>query len=246
MARNPPLVIPNCVQVRLLCIVSNQGAINVLHATKSAGLTITQGLTDTIGAAIKSAYTANIAPLSNANSSLVRVGLRDLTNPNMPEFLDAGAPVSSAIVADALPPQTALCVTLKTANSGKSFRGRVYVGGWSETANSATGTATGGAPANAVAYIQAISAALTTNGLTLAVASRPAYAYVITKTTTFQDATTQVETIGRGAARNGSATAVTLIQSRNATFESQRRRANPRGAVPTLFALPEAEVRLTP
>jgi len=235
---SPPLVIPNAVQVRLLFNLAGSGAVNVLGAQRPAGLVIDQTITNTVGAAIKAAWSTNIGPLCIGNVALVRVGLRDLGSANRPEFLDSGAQATgTAPAGDSLPPSTAMCITLKTALSGKSFRGRVYLGGFDEAQNGASGAALQAAADAGVAFITAIGAALTASTMTLAVLSRPAFATVTNKTTTFSDGSTQVETISRTNAHPGTSQAVTLIQSRNLGWETQRRRANQRGAIPTLGAV---------
>lgn len=231
---SPPLVVTNAVQVRLLGSYSLNGVVNVLAARKTAGTTITQTLANTVGAAIKSAWTSRIGALCGSNTSLVRVGLRDLTAANQPEFLDTGAPVSGALASEGLPPQTALCVTLRTAKSGKSFRGRVYVWGFTENENTATGVASTAAVNAATAFIGDIQSALSTSQLTLAVLSRPSLAFVDTRVWTLANGSTQTDVLGRGNANPGGVEPVTVIQSRNNSWETQRRRNNGRGALPTL------------
>lgn len=230
---SPPLVVTNAVQVRLLGTYSVNGVVNVLAARKTAGTTVTQTLANTVGAAIKSAWSTRIGALCGSNTSLVRVGLRDLTAANQPEFLDTGAPVSGVVASEGLPPQTALCVTLRTAKSGKSFRGRVYVWGFTETENTATGNASTAAVNAATAFITDIQSALATSQLTLSVLSRPSYAMVETRVWTLPDGSTEEHIVTRSPARAGGVEPVTIIQSRNASWETQRRRNNARGAAPT-------------
>lgn len=232
---SPPLVIANCVQVRLLGTAAAQGTVNVLHANKSGGLTITQALANTVGAAIKSAWSTRLGTFVSGSGSLVRVGLRDLSAANQTEFLDTGAPAAGASVGESLPPQLALCITLRTAESGKSARGRVYLSGFTETDNVAGAAASTGLVTACVAFITDVQGALATNGLTLAVASRPALAYVDTRTWTLANGQTQIDTLSRVTAKTGRSLAVTTIQSRNAAWETQRRRNNGRGGTPTIF-----------
>jgi hypothetical protein len=235
-------VIANTIEVRLLGVVANAGAINVLHAIATGGITVNQALANTLGAAIKSAWTANMAPLC-ASANLTRVGIRDLRTANQAEYLDVGALVPASGVGDALPGQIAVCVTLRTAQAGKSFRGRVYLGGWSEAENDTTGNTVQAASTAAVNFISAVSSAMTASGLTLAVASRPAERYTVVKTTFHNDGTTTLRTITQGPARAGGSVPVTVVQSRNNGWETQRRRNNGRGASPSLLT-PAAEIHL--
>lgn len=230
---SPPLVVTNAVQVRLLGTVAAQGSVNVLHARKGAGLVISQALANTVGAAIKAAWTTRFSTLCGSNTSLVRIGLRDLTAANQPEFLDTGGAVGGVTAGDPLPAQVAACVTLRTQFSGKSNRGRVYIGGFNETENIGAGAMSTAVAAAVVAFVGDVQAALTASTMTLAILSRPAYAFVDTRSWTLPNGTTQVDTIGRGNARPGAIEPVTIIQSRNTAWETQRRRNNGRGGLPT-------------
>lgn len=230
-----PEIIPNTVRVRLLGTVAGQGAQNTIHAIAPGGFVVNQTTANTLGAALKAAWTSNLGAVMHTTASLVRVGLRDMRTPNAAEYLDAGAAVVGSAAGEALPAQVALCLTLRTAKSGKSFRGRVYVGGFAEADNVPGGVASAAANTAITSWGTGISGAMTASGLTFAVASRPSEAYVENRTTTHNDGTTTVKVIGRGIARPGEANAVTIIQSRGAAWETQRRRNNGRGAVPTVF-----------
>lgn len=231
----PPLVVPNAVQIRLMYGIAGNSAFNVVHARKLGTQIVTQALANLIGSAIKTAWTTHIGPLSNSGSGLSVVGVRDLTTKDQPEYLDTGAPVAGTGSVDSLPAANALCVTLRTKLTGKSNRGRVYVGGFNETQNDPSGVAATTATAGATAYVEAISDALDANGLTLAILSRPSYSYVDNRTWTFNTGDTETDVIGRGNARDGAIEDVTLIQSRNNLWESQRRRGNGRGTAATLL-----------
>lgn len=232
---SPPLVVPNAVQIRLMYGIANNGAFNVIHARKLGATVITQALTNLIGSGIKAAWSARIAPLAPTLNGLIRVGVRDLSTANQPEYLDTGAVVGGTSVADALPANVASVVTLRTALTGKSKRGRVYIGGFAEDQNTSSGVAADAAATAAVAFLQDVSTALQAQQLTLGVLSRPAYSYTDNRTWTFIDGSQETDVIGRGNARPGGIEDVTLIQSRNANWESQRRRSNGRGSLPALF-----------
>jgi hypothetical protein len=233
---SPPLVVTNAVQLRLLGTAANQGSVQVLHASKGSGLVISQALTNTVGAAIKAAWTSRFGTLMTSGASLVRVGLRDLTAAAQPEFLDTGAPVGGTATGDSLPPQLAACVTLRTALSGKSFRGRTYFSGFGETENVAGANMSAASAAAVVSFVGDIQAALTASGLTLAILSRPSYAFVDTRVWTLPNGSTQTDTLGRGNQRPGAINAVTVVQNRDTRWETQRRRNNARGAAPTFLS----------
>jgi len=244
MAVSP--IIPSTVQVRLLWSLAGQGAINVLHGIVPGGFVANQAIANTLGAAIKAAFSTNLGPLFTANCALMRVGIRDMRTANNFEWLDEGAAVGGVLAGEALPPNVALCITLRTEKSGKSFRGRVYLGGWSEQENSATGTALASASSAGVAFLTGVSAAMGNSGMTLAVASRNAEHVVVTRETFHADGTTTVDTLSDTAARAAQSTIVTEVQSRDANWETQRRRTNGRGAPPTaLIAVARQRINLS-
>ncbi len=234
-----PLVIPNCVEVRLLWILNAQLGVNVLHGNVTGSVTVNLALANAIGSAVKSAYTANLAGLQTVNVALARIGVRDLRSAHLPEFLDTGALVSGSGTGDSLPNQNAACITLRTGLSGKSFRGRVFISGFNELQNDSGGLTVAAANAASVSFLTAVSNALTANGLALSVASRPAERKTLVETTFHNDGTTTTRTLSQQTAKSGTSTAVTSIAARDANWQSQRRRANGRGVPPTLFAVAE-------
>lgn len=235
MAASP--IIPNCVELRLLWTWAGQGAVNVLHAIAPAGFVVNQTTTNSLGTAIKASFGSTWGTVCANTTQLVRVTLRDKRIANAAEFLDTGAAALGTVVgAEPLPPQTALCITLRTAQSGKSFRGRVYLGGATEADNAAGGVISATGQTAAINFVTGIQTALTNNGsLQLAVATRAAEQTVVNATTTHTDGTTTVKRLYTVQAKAGNATPVTVIQSRGTNWETQRRRNNGRGALPTIF-----------
>lgn len=197
----PPLVIPNAVLVRL--IWTNGGtpyAVNVLGARNPGAVSITQALTNTVGSAIKGAVASSglADELSNV-VALANVGMRNIAIANQPEFLDAAVPAGGVAAVALLPPQVSLCVTLRTALAGRSFRGRVFLPGFTEDSNDTGGSASADARTAGVAFITAVQDALDGSGLNLAVLSRTV----------------------------PTATDVSAILVRDAVWDTQRRRATP-------------------
>lgn len=207
----------------------------MLHAIAPAGFTVNQTTANTLGSAIKGTAFPPFAPVLHNGTQLVRVGLRDMRIVGGTEFLDSGSAVVGTATGEALPAQVAACITLRTASSGKSFRGRVYLGGASETDNTVGGVMSTAYQSGAVAFLQAVSAAMTSSGLTFCVSTRAAEETIITATTNHSDGSTTVRQISRTSAKAAGSTPVTAIQSRNASWETQRRRNNGRGSLPTIF-----------
>lgn len=201
----PQLVVANAAQMRLIWGLGGQlYALNVLGVVANA-VPITQALTNTIGSSIKTSFTSSgLGASVHTTVTLVNVGLRDIRTANTAEFLDTGAAVAGTLAGDLLPPQIAYCITLRTAQAGRSYRGRVYLCGFGEGVNSSAGVMTGG---GAVPFVTAIQTALVANGMNLGVLARPQAAPL--------------------APRAGFITPVTAIVARDNVFDTQRRRAIP-------------------
>lgn len=181
-------------------------ALNVMGVVNSGAVAITQALTNTIGTAIKSALTSSgLGSGVHTTVALANVGLRDIRTANQAEFLDSGAAVAGTLTGDLLPPQVALVVTLRTAQAGRSFRGRVFLPGFGEGVNSAAGVST--SVAGPPAFVAAIKSSLITSGLDLGVIHRP--------------------TASPLPVTSGFITPVTSIVLRDAVWDTQRRRAIP-------------------
>lgn len=224
-----PLVIPNAAQVRLMWTFQGELAVNVLGASITAPPTFNQALAESLGSAIKTAATTHLGLLMAASVSLVRVGVRDLRTANQPEFRDTGAAAAMSGTGDPLPRGVAACMTLRTDKSGKSFRGRVYLGGFTENQSDTNGIQAVGVGTGGAAFLNAVDTALAGQGMQLAVLSRPSERITIVKTTFHADGTTSSETLSSQQARSGQATEVKAIESRSANWEYQRRRGNTRG-----------------
>ena len=233
----PPNFLAGSAFVKLYWNLGNALAINVLGMRVTGSPGFDQAFAEVVGTAVKSAFTANLATHISTAAALVRVGVRDYRTANRPEFRDTGAQVagSGATAPDMIPPNAALCITLRTALTGKSQRGRVYLGGFAEADNSGSGQTVTAAATASIAFLNAIKTALTAQGLVLSVISRPAELKVLTLTTTHNDGTTSVRTLSRETAKAGGINEVTAFESRTAAWESQRRRANGRGTVPTVL-----------
>lgn len=239
-----PQIIPNGAYVRLLWSIGGELALNVFAARIGATTLINQSLAESLGAAIKSNFSTLLSSNCATGVSLVRVGVRDMRVEHQPEYRDTGAPISGFGVEDCLPGNVAVCITLRTALAGKSFRGRNYIGGFTEAANDAEGRISAEAATNAVNFVTAIGTSMTSNGLTLAVASRPAERTVVNETVFHNDGTSTVRKISEQTAKAGQLNDVIAIESRNTAWETQRRRVNGRGGGALAALTPAAHMRL--
>lgn len=196
----PSIVIDNTAQFRVVWQLDGvDTAVNVIHGIKDDPLTpIDQARADGIAAN----FVGKLGPIDRTNWSnrwtLGRVTVRDLNTANEPEFLGTPPALAGNSAAELLPLNIASCVTLRTDKAGASYRGRVYVGGWTEGA-STSGVMSAAAKAAATAFVSAYRDALDQSGFTMAVASR---------------------TIGKSRA-------VTSILTRDTRWDTQRRRIIP-------------------
>lgn len=188
----PSYVIPQGVSVRLIwTLAGTDTAVNVLGAKNASSLAITQTLTNTIGAAIKSALgTAGLRTLLSTNVGLRAVGLRDVNVANLPEFLDSGAGTNGLSASDLLPGNVCYCVTIRTSKAGKRYRGRYYQWGITESDNTSLGVPSSTSITACVAFVNAIGAVLSANGLAPAVLSRAAndatvWSFAVNRNTTW-------------------------------------------------------------
>ena len=237
MANSPPLVIANCIQVKLGTSVAGQGAYNILHFQKAGSQTIDQADAEAIGNASHTAWLANMAPQCATNVAMGHSSVRDLTAPNQPEFIDTVPAVTgSSATPETLPAATALVVTIRTGLSGKSFRGRVYVTGFSEAANDANGLATGAAGDAALGFISDFADAMGALGFTLGVASRPANASTLVRRTGLPNGDIVEEVLSTTTQKAGGIAPFTSLQVRDLRWDTQRRRQNGRGGPVTFLA----------
>jgi len=208
------VVIPNCIQVRLIWTLPNgKTAYNVLHATVAGGFSATSAVAESVFTAIKAAagwtsWKANV----NSGVSLAGVDLRDMRSANQPLVASTSAASAGTGAGTALPPGDALCVTLRTANAGRAFRGRVYLPGLDSSALAAGGVAAAGTVTNSSAFVTAVQTALSGQSMTMAIAQPARAAYT-------------GSTGAAHAARAAAMATVTSITTRNNIIDHQRRRA---------------------
>lgn len=143
-------------------------------------------------------------------TQFTRIMVRSLNSPNAAEISSTSAVVPGTAAGDTLPLSVACCVTLRTALAGKSFRGRVYLSGFAEGENDATGRITAAANNSAAAFITALNSAMNGNGVPLAVLSKPRDQVVIPEKTR--------------PANTGQGNIITAAIVRDTKWESQRRR----------------------
>jgi len=137
----PPLVIPSTVRANIVWSLSGaEYALNVLHFIVPGGQVVTGATATDLAADVSAALGASqLDDWLDSSVELSRVSVRDLRTANQPEY-SAALSVFGTLAGDILSLQTSLCITLRTALAGKSFRGRTYITGFGEGANTSVGT----------------------------------------------------------------------------------------------------------
>src|SRR5262245_26925886 len=131
--------VANASLLRLIWSLPAGGSmVNVLGVFTAGGVVVNQALANTLAAAIKSSFSTGAykthIPTGNA---LATVGIRDIRNVDLPEYVDSAAAVPGTAAGDQLARQVALVVTLRTAFAGRGNRGRIYLGGFDEASEDA-------------------------------------------------------------------------------------------------------------
>jgi len=159
------MVIPNCSSVRFLFLQNGV----ILSITLFAGTVAAGPLNPTVAETIWSAAKANAATtawLTHCSPSLSFTGVhvKDLRAANNPTLASTTAAIPGTGTGNALSQATAMCVTLRTAQSGRGFVGRVFLPGMVDSvlANARTFDEDVAGPA-AVAFVQGLQAAATPN-----------------------------------------------------------------------------------
>lgn len=169
----PSLVIPDTVQLRLYwSALTAPLAVNVLHLIDFGAPAVDQDLADDVGAIVVANFTSSGLKARIADDiTLETVGVRSLDTANQPEYLFTAA-VAGTDIADPLPYGNAICVTLRTAMAGQSYRGRVYLPGFTEASNTSTNRVLAATGVDCVDFLTENQTDLGAIGLNLCVASR--------------------------------------------------------------------------
>jgi hypothetical protein len=124
--------VPNTLQAELRFAYGTQLAENVLYFVGSAG--VTPALATSLGTALVTWWNANFKADSVTNFILSSIYMTDLTSQtSFTVTHTTGLPSPGTNGGDPIPFNCALVASFRTAQRGRSGRGRNYVGGWPET-----------------------------------------------------------------------------------------------------------------
>jgi hypothetical protein len=123
----PFQAVPNVAQIRVEGVVDSQLTINDLYFEISGG-GITAVNLEAITDAVFAWHSGEVTPNLSQDWSLVRCVGIDLTAADGAEVITSGVTPGGADV-EAAPNNVAACISFRTANRGRSFRGRNYIPG---------------------------------------------------------------------------------------------------------------------
>lgn len=161
----------NTLQAELRYNYGSSLAENVLYFQGSAGVTV--ALATTLGNNLIGWWNTNFKARMPTQVVLREVYVTDLTTQtSFTVSVTTGLPSAGTALQDPLPFNCALCVSLRTANRGRSGRGRNYVLGLLETEVSANTVASTTVSPTLTAYNLLVGAGTFTPGLQLVIVSR--------------------------------------------------------------------------
>jgi hypothetical protein len=170
---------PNGVQISIQWGLGDaKFAVNVMWGSRTDGLipTVAQANGIMTGLTTGTAWTAlsaHIAPTAFINAVL----LRDFRALNQPIIRSSNAAVFGTSTGTELPNEVAAVITLRTALTGPSNRGRMYVPGWATTALGAGNVIAAAAITALTNWSALIPSAMSGQGYTFSLGHPPRQAY---------------------------------------------------------------------
>jgi hypothetical protein len=123
--------VPNTAQIRLEGRLDNQQTINDLYFFQDGGFTSLE--LEDLTANVFSWWNTSIVTVLNEGFSSLRASARDLTTENGISFETATGASSGGVSGEAAPNNVAPAVSFRTGMAGRSFRGRNYIPGISNS-----------------------------------------------------------------------------------------------------------------
>lgn len=172
MATPPP--IPNCIQVRLIYTTPSKANImNVIHGFSSAQGPLNPNVADTMFTAMVGSGDWPLWLQSlPVDTTFVGFDIRDMRMPNSPLLQHSFTAIPGTAATGPLPPQTCIVLTLRTANAGAQFRGRIFCGALATVNSDATGHISTVGMAAPTHYVSAIGSGFAAIGWQLGLAQR--------------------------------------------------------------------------
>lgn len=162
---------PQTIQAEMRFLASTQKVENVLYFQASAG--VTPALMTTLGNALVTWWNANLKTHVSTAVSLNEVYLTDLSTETSPTVsYVTGLPSAGGNASESMPFNVSLCISFRTANRGRSGRGRNYAIGLTEGDVAGNSVLSGFTTPLTTAYTALIGAGTFVAGLQFCVVSR--------------------------------------------------------------------------
>jgi|SRR5215218_261980 len=118
--------VPNAVEVEARMLLDGQKIENTLGFQHFTTFNISD--LEVLALDVIGWWTTKVAPITPADLTLVEVVITDLTTDTSPQWTEAPSePIAGTFAGNALPNNVSLAVSFRTANRGRSNRGRNYV-----------------------------------------------------------------------------------------------------------------------
>jgi hypothetical protein len=127
--------------------------------------------------ALANTWVSNFGAFVAASVTFLSVSVRDMSLLTNAAFLSTQVANPGTSASPAMPPQTALVMSGKTASRGKGFNARLYMPGWATNADSGGGVAAPALVTAAAAFGTSLLSNYDSNNLTLCVAHPARQAY---------------------------------------------------------------------
>jgi hypothetical protein len=174
-----PVHIPSCAQITLVWTQEDgKLAHNVLYGRYAGAFagSVAQANAIMTGLSSGAAWTALAGQLA-PSTALAAVHLRNVDVPNEPIIESTNPAVPGTVSGAPLPNEVAICITLRTAFTGRQFRGRMYLPGFTNAALGAGNTISGQTIDAINAWAATIRSVFSASGYTWVIGQKARAAY---------------------------------------------------------------------
>jgi len=164
--------VPNCAEAVIRCSTATQGVNNVLGFFFAAGGPVQTNMDDlsaTVNASVASDYLPFVAPGVGYIETYVR-GLTSITDYSSVNASGAGPGTMAGSLE--LPTNVSFCITLRTAFTGRSARGRFYSLPFTDAGMASINAVTATYANGVRSFLRNLQAAVLVNGWSLVIISR--------------------------------------------------------------------------
>jgi len=204
--------ITNCVEVKMIFTLANGKQASVrTYGTHEGTFVASTAIANQLFTPIANAWVTRLNPYLNPTVTFTALSVRDMTSSTNAEYRSTLPAVPSTGTGDAMPQDVALVLTAEGLERGRGAKGRLYMPGWSESANAGGGIASAAVVSALTNFGTDLRTQLNAVALTSAIA-KPARAQYQGLTGAIHDA------------RPAHATQVTAYVCQNGEWDTQRRR----------------------